>query len=121
MAETIAKYHHLIPQVYRSAWAQGSGTLKVEFVDNREVIVQRNKENIAGITNFHSIQAGMPLCKQSDTDLFFAPLKPSFQSGAQRRDGLQRRECHYLCLQHNAFHDPRRRAGKNGLTSWKSS
>lgn len=55
MAETIAKYHHLVPQVYRSAWAQGSGTLKAEFVDNREVIVQRNKENIAGITNFHSI------------------------------------------------------------------
>lgn len=74
MAETIAKYHHLVPQVYMSAWAQGSGTLKVEFVDNREVIVQRNKKNIAGITNFHSIKAGMPLCKQSDTDLFFAPL-----------------------------------------------
>ena len=75
MAETIAKYHHLIPQVYMSAWAQGNGTLKVEFVDNCGVIVQRNKENIAGITNFHSIKAGMPLCTQSDTDLFFAPLE----------------------------------------------
>ncbi|MEG0473524.1 MAG: DUF4238 domain-containing protein [Solibacillus sp.] len=74
MAETIAKYHHLIPQVYMSAWAQGNGTLKVEFVDNRGVIVQRNKKSISGITNFYSIKAGMPFCKQSDTDLFFASL-----------------------------------------------
>ena len=74
MEKTTAKYHHLIPQVYMSAWAQGSGTLQVEFVDNRGAIVQRNKENIAGINSFHSIKAGMPLCKQSDTDLFFAPL-----------------------------------------------
>lgn len=74
MTETKAKYHHLIPQVYMSAWAQGNGTLNVEFIDNRGVIVPRNKENIAGITDFHSIKAGMPFCKQSDTDTLFAPL-----------------------------------------------
>lgn len=74
MTETKAKYHHLIPQVYMSAWAQGYGTLNVEFINNRDVIVPRNKENIAGITDFHSIKAGMPLCKQSDTDAFFASL-----------------------------------------------
>ena len=61
MAETEAKYHHLIPQTYMSAWANGSGTLKVEFKNNPGVITERNKERIAGITDFHSIRAGMPL------------------------------------------------------------
>lgn len=74
MEETQAKYHHLIPQTYMSAWANQSGTLNIEFLRKPGVIVPRNKENIAGITDFHSIQVGMPLCTQADTDRFFSVL-----------------------------------------------
>ena len=74
MEETQAKYHHLIPQTYMSAWANQSGTLNVEFLDKPGTIVPRNKENIAGINDYHSIQVGMPVCTQSDTDRFFAVL-----------------------------------------------
>ncbi len=74
MAETQAKYHHLIPQTYMSAWANQSGTLNIEFLSKPGVIVPRNKENIAGITDYHSIQAGMPLCTKADTDRFFSVL-----------------------------------------------
>lgn len=71
MAETAAKYHHLIPQTYMSAWANSSGTLKVEFIKSPGTIVERNKENIAGITDYHSIRAGMPICTVADaTDIF---------------------------------------------------
>lgn len=74
--QTQAKYHHLIPQTYMSPWANASGTLKVEFINNSGVIVERNKEKIAGVTDFHSIKAGMPLCTQTDTNLIFDCLKP---------------------------------------------
>lgn len=74
MGETQAKYHHLIPQTYMSAWANQSGTLNIEFLRNPGVIVPRNKENIAGITDYHSIQAGMPFCTQADTDRIYAIL-----------------------------------------------
>lgn len=47
MEETKAKYHHLIPQTYMSAWANQSGTLNIEFLKNPGTIVSRNKENIA--------------------------------------------------------------------------
>ncbi len=73
--QTKAKYHHLIPQTYMSSWANASGTLKVEFINEPGVIKERNKEKIAGITDFHSIKAGMPFCTQADTDLIFACLK----------------------------------------------
>lgn len=76
MVDTQAKYHHLIPQTYMSAWAYGNGTLNVEFLDSPGSIVKRNKEKIAGITDFHSIKAGMPLCTQSDADIIFAPVLP---------------------------------------------
>lgn len=33
MEETQAKYHHLIPQTYMSAWANQSGTLNIEFLN----------------------------------------------------------------------------------------
>lgn len=72
--ETQAKYHHLIPQTYMSAWSRRNGTLKVEFKDDPGVVVERNKERIAGITDFHSIKAGMPICTQSDADLIFAAI-----------------------------------------------
>ena len=74
--ETQAKYHHLIPQTYMSAWSRGNGTLKVEFKNDPGVIVERNKEKIAGITDFHSIKAGMPICAQADADLIFAAVLP---------------------------------------------
>lgn len=74
MAETQAKYHHLIPQTYMSAWANGSGTLRVKFKNNPNEVVERNKEKIAGVNDFHSIKAGMPLCTQKDTDTIFASV-----------------------------------------------
>lgn len=71
---TQAKYHHLIPRTYMSAWANQSGTLKVEFLNNPGVLEPRNKDNIAGFTDYHSIKAGMPICTQSDTDIIFSVL-----------------------------------------------
>lgn len=76
MPETQAKYHHLIPQTYMAAWSRGNGTLKIKFKDNPCVTVERNKENIAGITDFHTIKAGMPICTQADTDEIFASCMP---------------------------------------------
>lgn len=76
MAETQAKYHHLVPQTYMSAWAHGNGTLNIEFLSDPGNVIERNKEKIAGITDFHSIKAGMPLCTQADTDTIFAPVTP---------------------------------------------
>jgi hypothetical protein len=76
MVETQAKYHHLIPQTYMSAWAHGNGTLNAEFLNAPGNIIKRNKEKIAGITDFHSIKAGMPLCTKTDTDIIFAPVLP---------------------------------------------
>lgn len=72
MAETQAKYHHLVPRTYMSAWAHGNGTLNVEFKNNPGIIATRNKDHIAGITDYHSIKAGMPCCTKSDTDAIFA-------------------------------------------------
>lgn len=74
MAETEAKYHHLIPQTYMSAWANSSGTLKVELKSNPGVIIERNKERIAGINDFHSIRAGMPLCTEDDAKIIFSSV-----------------------------------------------
>lgn len=76
MPETQAKYHHLVPQTYMSFWAHGNGTLNVEFLESPGVIVSRNKEKIAGLNDFHSIKAGMPICTRSDTDLIFAAVQP---------------------------------------------
>lgn len=74
MTETQAKYHHLIPQTYMSAWANKAGTLQVEFLSNPGVIELRNKERIAGITDYHSIKAGMALCTKDDADKIFSLL-----------------------------------------------
>ena len=49
--QTQAKYHHLIPQTYMSPWANASGTLKVEFISEPGVVIERNKEKIAGVKN----------------------------------------------------------------------
>ena len=45
--------------IYMSAWANEAGTLQIEFLNNPGVLKQRNKENIAGITDYHSIKAGI--------------------------------------------------------------
>lgn len=74
MTETQAKYHHLVPQTYMLAWVHGNGTLNVEFLDSPGNIVKRNKERIAGITDFHSIKTGMPLCTEADTNIIFEPI-----------------------------------------------
>ncbi len=76
MSETQAKYHHLVPRTYMSAWAHGNGTLNIEFLSDPGNILERNKKKIAGITDFYSIKAGMPLCTQADTDILFAPITP---------------------------------------------
>lgn len=74
--DTKAKYHHLIPQTYMSAWEKENGTLKVEFLNNPGAVCKKNKQNIAGITDYHSIKAGMPICTQADAEQIFAVLKP---------------------------------------------
>lgn len=56
MGETQAKYHHLIPQTYMSAWASAAGTLQIEFLNTPGVMDFRNKERVAGITDYHSIK-----------------------------------------------------------------
>lgn len=73
---TAAKYHHLVPQTYMSAWANLSGTLRIEFINDMGNIVERNKEKIGGITDLHSIKAGMPICTENDANLIFASLAP---------------------------------------------
>ena len=57
-----------------SAWANEAGTLQIEILNNSGVLKQRNKENIAGITDNHSIKAGMVICTKDDADKIFAPL-----------------------------------------------
>lgn len=73
MSETKAKYHHLIPRTYFSAWEHGSGALYVQFCGEEEV-VERNKDRIAGVTNYHSIIAGMPIVTETDAQKIFASL-----------------------------------------------
>lgn len=71
MPETKAKYHHLIPRTYLSAWEHGNGTLYVRFLENADSVVERNKDKIAGITNYHSSVAGMPIVTKEDADTIF--------------------------------------------------
>ncbi|WP_303837242.1 DUF4238 domain-containing protein [Ruminococcus flavefaciens] len=73
---TAAKYHHLIPQTYMSPWANESGTLMIENINDPGVFHERNKENIGGVNDFHSIMAGMPICTEDDAELIFASLAP---------------------------------------------
>ncbi|MGF7003422.1 hypothetical protein M2149_001823 [Lachnospiraceae bacterium PFB1-21] len=75
MAETKVKYHHLVPRTYLSAWEHGNGTLYIRYLEDKANIAERNKDNIAGITNYHSIVAGMPIVTQEDADAIFACLK----------------------------------------------
>ena len=52
----VKKIRHVL---YMSAWANEAGTLQIEFLNNPGVLKQRNNENIAGITDYHSIKAGI--------------------------------------------------------------
>lgn len=45
-----------------------------KFLRSPGEIVERNKERIAGITDFHSIKAGMPICTESDANIIFEPI-----------------------------------------------
>lgn len=89
--DTKAKYQHLIPKTYLSAWANSAGTLQVEFVKTPGITATRNKDNIAGMNDFYSIKAGMPFCTKADTDAFFAPLKDYhvFVNGKEIKDSLE--------------------------------
>lgn len=60
-----------------SAWANKSGTLKVEFLSNPDIVVTCNKEHIAGIYDYHSIRAGMPICTATDAASIFNALLES--------------------------------------------
>lgn len=73
MAESQAKYHHLIPKTYMAAWAHGKGTLYVRYLEDRR-IEERNIENISGINHYHSIVAGMIICTKEDADILYAPV-----------------------------------------------
>ena len=97
MIETQAKYHHLVPQTYMSAWVHGNGTLNVEFIHNPGKIVPRNKDNIAGITDFHSIKAGMPICTKTDADTIFESVLSYFieYDGKEIQDTLEMNKLYY--------------------------
>ncbi len=69
-----AKYHHLIPRTYLSAWANTSGTLLVKNIETGG-IADKNKGNFFGINYYHSIIAGMPICTKDDAEKIFASLK----------------------------------------------
>lgn len=74
MEETQGKYHHLIPQTYMSSWANEAGTFTNRALNNPGGFESRNKENIAEITDYHSIKAGMVICTKDDADKIFTPL-----------------------------------------------
>lgn len=59
-----------------AAWKQGNGTLRVESKDNPDTIRECNKENIAGITDFHTIKIEMLICTHTDMDEIFTPCLP---------------------------------------------
>ncbi len=68
-----AKYHHLIPQTYMSAWANSSGTLLVKNLHTGET-EKKNKEKFLGVNHYHSIIAGMPICTEDDAKEIFKIL-----------------------------------------------
>lgn len=52
MGETKAKYHHLIPRTYLSAWEHGNGTLYIRFFENKENCLKGK----AGFHLYHFLQ-----------------------------------------------------------------
>lgn len=59
-----------------SSWKHGKGTLYVEYRNGE--IRERNKDKIAGVTDFHSVLVGMPICTKEDTDEIFKCLSDYF-------------------------------------------
>lgn len=97
MPETKAKYHHLIPRTYLFAWEHGNGTLYVRFLENADSVVERNKDKIAGITNYHSSVAGMPIVTKEDADTIFhclADLEVQYK-GTVISDSLELNKIYY--------------------------
>ena len=68
------KYHHLIPKTYLTPWVYNNDSLNVHY-RGESGFKERNRKKILGVTHYHSIIAGMPICTQADTDIIFAPLK----------------------------------------------
>lgn len=71
---SIPKYHHLIPRTYLRAWSYSNESI---YVMNKEtkLIESKNINNNFGITQFHSITAGMPICEYHDLVKIFKPLE----------------------------------------------
>ena len=67
-----SKRHHLVPRTYLSSWEHGQGTLYIKYKDG--TFMERNKNKIAYITDFHSITVDMPICTKEDTDIIFECL-----------------------------------------------
>lgn len=61
----VPKYHHLIPRTYLKAWCHSNGSVYVidKKTNNKEL---KNIKTNFGITQFHSIVAGMIMCNYKD-------------------------------------------------------
>lgn len=119
MLDTKAKFHHLIPQVYMSAWEHGSGTLYVLFNNSNGEIVERNKEKVAGINHYHSIIAGMPICTNKDTDIIFLALKDLIvkYEGREIKDTFEMNKLYWNFNSWEIFRKDGTAVSKKGLKS----
>lgn len=62
---TVPKYHHLIPRTYLKAWCHSNDSIYVIDKINNNKEVKNIKTNF-GVTQFHSIVAGMTMCNNDD-------------------------------------------------------
>lgn len=69
------KYHHLISQTYLKAWCYSNKSIYVISKHNERDYQSRNIENNFGITQFHTIKAGMPICEENDLIKIYECLK----------------------------------------------
>ena len=62
---TVPKYHHLIPRAYLKAWCHSNDSVYVidKISNNKEV---KNIKTNFGVTQFHSIFAGMTMCNNDN-------------------------------------------------------
>ncbi len=68
------KYHHLIPRTYLKSWCYSNKSIYV-FNKEKRKYETKNIENNFGITQFHSIVAGMPICEENDLKKIFECLE----------------------------------------------
>ncbi|HEY8891030.1 MAG TPA: DUF4238 domain-containing protein [Clostridium sp.] len=67
------KYHHLIPKTYLKAWCYSNESTYV--MDKKTKLIEtKNIGNNFGISQFHSIVAGMPICEEDDLVQIFKAL-----------------------------------------------